>query len=395
MKQVILFEKRRKARQLRKKGWSILKISRYLGAHWDSVKKWLEMDEDEILNDRRGRKKPKKKMFKYSEKVCRRILKIREWLRRQENVSFGSRAIKSEYKLRFGEEVSEWFINKVLREQRELKDINQRNEWSRQCECFPVNKLKRFGKVIMSIDFFGIRQRRGSGSPVCFLSCKYLYPYILGIVSQVSAQNCDEVMRILKYTFCNYVKPDLIKLNYNSAFGANLSRAKCIGRLPIFLLNSGIVPFYAQASCPDYGFDVGPIANVFTEPFSKLLSFPHKQDLEFKLENLYLEYRGKSDSSFLKLKVEEFSFQDVFSDDRLENRNVYRFLKGTIYFSRIVEASAVSDNGEKSGIIKVLNTEIELPAELIHSTVICRLDIKKKTGSVQRKRGGSSIKVCG
>ena len=47
MKRLLIFEKRKKAKELRAKNWSIRKIARALVASKDSVNKWIKMDGEE------------------------------------------------------------------------------------------------------------------------------------------------------------------------------------------------------------------------------------------------------------------------------------------------------------------------------------------------------------
>jgi predicted transcriptional regulator len=57
MKKVLLIEKRKKARELRERGWSIREIAQSLAAGKDSVSKWISMSEGEVFLDSRGCRK--------------------------------------------------------------------------------------------------------------------------------------------------------------------------------------------------------------------------------------------------------------------------------------------------------------------------------------------------
>ena len=56
MKKTLIIEKRKKAKELRKRGWSI-RVASSLVAGKDSVSKWDKMPEDAIDKDERGWKK--------------------------------------------------------------------------------------------------------------------------------------------------------------------------------------------------------------------------------------------------------------------------------------------------------------------------------------------------
>ena len=54
MKKILIFEKRKKAKELHEKGWGNRKISKYLVAGKNNVARWIKLDENLILTDNRG-----------------------------------------------------------------------------------------------------------------------------------------------------------------------------------------------------------------------------------------------------------------------------------------------------------------------------------------------------
>lgn len=63
-----LVQKRKRARELRGKGWSIRKIAQYLKCSTDSVIRWLRMDDMGIEHDGRGWQKGKMRKYSSREK---------------------------------------------------------------------------------------------------------------------------------------------------------------------------------------------------------------------------------------------------------------------------------------------------------------------------------------
>lgn len=386
MKRVLLIEKRRKAKLLRKKGWSILKIARHLGSHWDNVKKWLEMDERDVEADQRGRYKHRP--VKYGAEVESRIIAIRKILDRQKESGCGSRFIKMEYRKRYGQDISEWFINKTLREHRKISGLELKNTDSRRQEGYPLRKLKKYGNVIMSLDFIEMKlKRRGGGEKnttepaPCFLCCKYLYPQKMGFFIQVNRPTGDEVVRILKHLWLSYVKPDLVKLTYHSAFGASLSMKRCIGRLPIFMLNLGITPLYASgglSTSPIPGIHSGQIGSLFSDALSRRLNFGNNQPSNLIPESVYIEYRQCGDEDYTRLRLPERYIRSIFNGLNLENREVGRFMANRIFFLRRVDGEEGATIHGRQGILKVLCTDIEMDPQWIDALLICLLDLKKK-----------------
>ncbi len=57
MKKILIVEKRKKAKELRAKGWSLRKAASHLVAGKDSISKWDKMLKADIERDKRGWKK--------------------------------------------------------------------------------------------------------------------------------------------------------------------------------------------------------------------------------------------------------------------------------------------------------------------------------------------------
>lgn len=394
MKRVILFEKRKKARELSRKGWTNLKIARYLLVSKDAVARWVEMDEDEIEHDRRGGRQGRP--VKYSDDDRSRILAIRRQLEQQSAAGIGSAVIKRIFKRKYGREVSEWFINKTLKETRiELEAPDEATVAARRTE-WSAAELKRWGKIIMSLEFWGTSAGKSHGPPTYFLSCKYLYPGNLGIVSQIAAQTSEEVIRILKYIWRLYLKPDLVKMSFHSAFGVGLPRPYTIGKLAICLLNLGIKPYYTAApdmSEPFDTIDLDKPANVFSNGFRYRLSFPSRSPAPFKIENFHLEYREERSADFERLKLPEISFKSIFSDVDIENRSVNLFPESRIYFSSPVRAGRGFPSSGCLGFVKILSVDVDLDREWIDSTVLGKLDVKKKLYLYHHREGTRYILI--
>ena len=76
MKKILLFEKRKKAKELHEKGWSNRKISKYLISGKNNVARWTKLDENTISIDNRGWKKGKPR--KYTQEAKEQIIQIRK-----------------------------------------------------------------------------------------------------------------------------------------------------------------------------------------------------------------------------------------------------------------------------------------------------------------------------
>jgi hypothetical protein len=114
MKKVLLIEKRKKARKLRERGWSIRKIAQSLAAGKDSVSKWINISEIEISSDSRGWRKGELRKHKDVERE--RSIGIRKQLEKEGSYFIGELVVQKNYESLYGEKIKSWFIKKVLKE---------------------------------------------------------------------------------------------------------------------------------------------------------------------------------------------------------------------------------------------------------------------------------------
>lgn len=343
------------------------------------MKKWLEMSEGELEKDKRGGIKGK--LLKHSEAERRRIIKIRKRLKQETCVYVSSKLIKAEYQNIYGRELSEWFINKTIKEIRAPGDMKKKEPVHDRFVEYSSERLKKFGKVIMSIDFIGTKHLKGTGIPVLFLACKYLYPANLGIISQVENRTWEEVIRVLQYVWRLYAKPDLLRMSFNPAFGGNLSPRRCLGKLPIFLLNMGVIPFYSSAPDLYPNMDLHKFSNVFSSQFGRLLNFQKGNNKELRVKNFYLEYNKRSEQKLEKLLPKLSLPGKVSGSIDLANKHIDHFRVNKIFFFRKVKSEWAEGGTRKIGATRILATDIMLDQELSDCCVLCRLDLKKKNSS--------------
>lgn len=367
MKKSVLFEKRKKARELKKKGWSNLRIARHLMANKDSIKKWLEMDEEDLKTDRRGCR-PKSRC-KYGDLELQRILEIRSQLVYEPGARKGSSHIKERYRQLYGEEISEWFINKSIRQHRER--IVEGKKHRPTVSTFRLPSRLRKDKVIMSLEFLGVRHLKVPGESVFFLACKYLEPFKLGVVSKVSAMSCDEVVKVLKYTWTQYRMPDFVQMPYHSVFGANLVHERCIGNLALFLLNVGVVPVYVPVERDAENVDLFNGEGIFSHEFCDCLAMGSDRGSGLKIDSFYLEYRDSKGNSGQEIKLSKPAIERLKGEDFLKNRVVKNFPYPYLYFVQIAS--------RPEGGIRILSYDIRLDRQYGGHPIFCKLDLKKKT----------------
>jgi hypothetical protein len=336
-------------------------------ANKDIIKKWLEMNEEDLKTDRRGRRPQTR--GKYGDLELQRILEIRSQLVHEPGARKGSSHIKERYRQLYGEEISEWFINKSIRQHRKrsVKGGSNRSMTS----TFRLPSRLRKDKVIMSLEFLGVRHLKVPGESVFFLACKYLEPFEAGVVSKVSAMSCDEVIKVLKYTWTQYRIPDFVQMPYHSIFGANLVHERCIGNLALFLLNIGVVPVYVPVERGAENVDLFNGEGIFSHEFCDCLAMGNDRRDGLKIDSFYLEYRNNKDGGGQEIKLRKPAIDRLKAEGFLKNRSVKNFPYPYLYFAQIAS--------QPEGGIRILSYDIRLDRRYSGYPIFCKLDLKKKT----------------
>ncbi len=374
MKKSILIQKRKEAHRLKRKNWSIRKIAGHLVCSPVSVVRWLKMDKDRIEKDARGWQKGRKR--KYGDAEKERLIALKEELEKSKAKTISAKKFKHEYRQRFGSEVSEWFIQRTLRDVNEREKEPEKEISSEDYTAKVDKKLQKYGKVIMELNFWVTEYGKGKKRGINFISCKYVYPFQLGIFYQISEFTCHEVKKILKSIMARYVRPDILKMSYHPVFGVNLPQKGFLGNLAFFLLNLGINPFYSiPRNIRDHA-EVDWFKRTFSDTFFTHLHFGHKQVKELEVQNYYMEYRSKSDT-LRDITTKNPYFINAFTEEDLKNRHVDHLLTNHVFFLQIAELK--KEGGKIWGRISVLGVEIVLDAGIIHLPVLCKLDLRAKS----------------
>jgi hypothetical protein len=374
MKKELIIAKSKKAKLLHAKGWSVRKISRHLVSHRKSVKQWINMKEEEIKIENRGWKK--ERLRKNNPKAKERIKTIREELIKEKSYFYGRKVVKGNYENLYGEKVSEWFVNHTLKQYGLVKSPQPYRPGKSKYMHYPVHTLNKLCKTLMSIDFIGPKYLKGSDKRINFLSCKYIRPCKEGIVERISGQTTEEAIRILKKIWQQHPLPEVLKVDNDSAFGANLSHELCIGKLTLFLLNLGVKPLYVAPRSPWNNGEVEGFNSVFSKKFWKAISFTDEQEIDIEIKNFNLEYSKYSKLINNNAQVINPVFIQDFREVDLENKQVSKFKADSIYFMRIVRRKGEKAGSNEKGFISLLDKEIFLPVDLINLFVFCELKIK-------------------
>jgi len=379
MKKILLIEKRKKAKDLHeRKGWSIRKISRYLIAGRTHVSKWVNMTEKELTQDNRGWKKGTPR--KYTKQQKEEIKNIRKELEKEESYFIGAKVVHANYNNPHTEteKVSKRFVDRTLKEYKMVKSPQKKRKGVSKYMSYPKHTLNKLGKVMMSMDFIGPKYLKGSNKRINFLSCKYIRPKKEGIVKRIEGQTTDEVIKVLKEIWKTEPIPDVLKVDNDSAFGANLRHKMNVGRFTLFLLNLGIKPLYVAPRSPWNNGEVEGFNSVFSRKFWNKIKFTDENEMDIKIKDFNVAYEKYTNLINNNPEIKKPKFISDFKDIDFENKEVKKFKETKIYFLRIVRRKGEKKSEKEEGFIDILKHEIRLPKDKINLFVYCVVDIKLK-----------------
>ena len=372
----ILVIKRKQAKKLYKEGWPIRNIALCLGSGTRHVNKWINLSDEELEKDNRGWKKGKPR--KYTQQQKGEIKKIRVQLEKEGSFFIGAPVILDNYNGQHEMKVSQRFVDRTLKEYKLVKTPQKKRKGVSKYMKYPQHTLNKMGKCMMSVDFIGPKYLKGSDDRVNFLSCKYIRPRKEGIIKRVEGQTTDEAIRVLTEVWDDNPIPGVLRIDNDSAFGANLSREKQIGSFTLFLLNLGVKPLYIAQRSPWNNGGVEGHNSVFSKKFWNKLRFTDEEEIDVKIKSFNLEYEKYTNLVNNNPPLENPKFTDDFNGVDLKNKRGNTFREHKIYFLRIARRKGEKGDIKEYGFINVLKHEIKLPVDLINLFVYCVLDIKKK-----------------
>lgn len=376
MEKIFQIEKRKKAKKLYNKGWSIRKIARYLVSGKNSVNQWIKQNDDELSADKRGWEKGKLRLHKPIEEE--RICAIRNELEKEGSFFYGAKVVQNNYKNLYNYTLSKSFVDRTLKKNNLIISPCKAEKGKSKYMKYPIHLLGKLGKRVMSIDFIGPKYLTGSNERINFLSCKYIRPQKIGIVKRVEGQTSEDCIKTLEQVWQTHPVPDVLKVDNDSAFGTNLTHKRCIGKFTLFLLNYGIIPLYVAPRSPWNNGNVEGFNSVFSKHFWNKLQFTDEQEIDVGITKFNMEYEKYSifsDNNPIDLPVRYL--QDI-KEVNPENKKVSKFKTDKIYFLRIVRRRGEKNTDEEYGFIDILKEEIKIRKDLINLFVVVCINLKNK-----------------
>lgn len=392
MKKLLLIEKRKKAKKLKARGWSNRKIARYLVASKNSIGKWINMNDEELESDNRGWKKGK--LRKNTNEDKEGIKTIRKDLVKEESFFIGANVIKRNYEKQYRENISKWFIDETLRNSNLANSPLPKEKGRSKYMRYPVNTLNKLSNTMMSIDFIGPKYLKGSDKRINFLSCKYIRPNKKGIVKRVPGQTAQETINVLKEIWKTNPIPEVLKIDNDSAFGANLSQKMCVGRLTLFLLNLGVTPLYIAPRSPWNNSDDEGFNSVFSKKFWNRLRFTDEEEIDVKIKDFNVAYEKYSHLIDNNIIIKHPKYITDFKGINFDNKQIDKFKTHKIYFLRIVRRIGNKDDENEKGYINILGKKIVIRKDLINLFVFCELNLNEgKLVINSENEGGQLIEI--
>lgn len=390
MKKIFIFEKRKKARSLKQKGWSNRKIARYLIASKDSIGKWVKLDETELKTDLRGWQKGR--MRKHDKNEVERIKILRMELVSEGSYFIGDKVVQQNYKHRYKQNIPLWFVKKVLKENKMVKSPTKDKTKKSRYMRYPETTLRKSGKLVMSIDFIGPKYLKGSYRRINFLSCKYLRPVQTGVVKRVEGQTAKETIKTLKELWKVHPVPDVVKMDNDAAFGSNLTHKQCLGQVGIMLLNLGVIPLYVAPRSPWNNGSVEGFNSIFAKKFWSKIRFTNEDEISVGIKKFNLEYEKYSHLVGNNASIKNpYYLTGREQDVDLFNKKVEKLKQDKIVFLRIVRRKGEKSEEDEKGFIQLMGKDIKLDKSFINLFTYCELHIKDKKLSIYVEEENGSL----
>lgn len=387
MKKSFLEEKRARVRELFfEKHLNKSEISKQLLVSKNFVIKWTRIKD--IKKDHRGWQKGKRR--KYTQKEIQRIKEIRDELK-ERRFLFGSQSIQDIYSKRYSQERTPKlsFIEDILRTEGLIKSYVRSKDsigsWRRH---YPVESIKKLGRIIEEADFIGPRYIKGEKNPFHLFSWSYCQPFKLGKISLILSQKSVLVMEILIRDWKKYPLPDILKLDNDFAFTGTGRHKRIIPGIARFFLNLEVTPLFIAPGQSWNNAGVEGLNSVFAKKlwlnkiYSSLREF--RKDLK-KFNQEYSNYQLKK-GSLNTLKDLRFLPEDFQLKPSLYQE--IKDIKGKkIYFLRIVKEQ------NNQAMIEILKENIIVPDIYLNQFILAEVDLENQILKVFYEQEKGQLKL--
>ncbi len=367
MKRDLMIQKRKKARELKGKGWGVGRIARYLMAGKENVRRWLELEDRELDQDNRGWKKGQSR--KHQADVKDMICAVRKELEQTAGARIGADAVREVMRERYGRDVSRWLVNITLKESNMLKGHMAESQPVRLFkQLFSLKSLNAFGDLILVVNFIRLKAKQESVSDTYFLSCRYVRPQKTGVVKMIPQQTTASVLDALKELWKVHPIPDILMMSGTDwSMGGVLPHRKSLGRIAFFLLNLGIKPLYLGSEILSRYHTLDGLPDLFSGDFIQMVTDDDGDMRQWHVDDFVLQFRKGAGFSSRRIEMKNRVFKTALKYLDLDNRKIGLFLAFEIFFLQVAKSG---------GGVSILGIDMYAGDKYIGKMLLCRLDLR-------------------
>lgn len=316
------------------------------------VIRWTQTPNQDCTVDNRGWKKGKRR--KWDAATVNRIIEIRTALEDDPTEPYwGPTAIEYRYRQKHPETAVPPLrtIGKMLQDHgMTTHQAPGTRRGALRYLCYPEHTIyTALGDRVLEADFVGGKYLIGRSAPVHFIGYAFKHPPRLRHFARVQGETTAEFLQHTEAFFDRFEVPDVLKIDNGTAMTGGGVHRRIISRVVEYLLHQHVYPVFAVPRRPATQATIEGSNSVFARKFWNRLEFANLQEVDERLAafndktRAYLRYKRPADAA-----------------DRTEG------FKPKVYFTRQVREQ---ENG-KSGVVHILNDEVQLPAEYIKLFVL-------------------------
>lgn len=254
---------------------------------WDFVTMWTKSPDQDVLTDRRGWQKGKRRRWSKADET--RIERIHRELECDERAFYtGATAIAQRWQEQ-SPHLSPPPLITIGRIMRELglsaKRKKGRNKGAAAYLCYPEHTIYTLlnGRVLEA-DFLGEKYLAGRTEPLNFIAFSFKKEPKLRFYRRVSSQTADCFICEIGTFFADYEKPDYVKVDNCLATIGSASGKRNLSRTMKFLLQNQVIPIFAVPRKPFSQASIEGNNSVFAKKFWNRITFKSIKEIDMKLE---------------------------------------------------------------------------------------------------------------
>lgn len=238
---------------------------------------------------------------------------------------------------------------------------------------FPIEAIRRLGKIQQSGDFIGKKYIDGRTEPINIFSTSYYYPFKLYQIKRILAAKTPYIFPVLMNLWQVFPIPDVYRIDNGLQFRGTASGKRFLSPFLKFLLNLDIIPLFGAPNKPWTNPHIEGNNKIFTDKVWSKNRFTDLCQIDVECERFNQEslelynFKYQNYIQYFKRK-RNLTAKSIIQTDKLktiENKK--------IYFIRFVE----NRDFENHSFITILNEKVIVPEQYDHQFVLVECDIEK------------------